>query len=112
MFKALRVIGLIEGISVLVLFFVAMPLKYIWAMPLAVKYAGWSHGLLFMTFVGAIIIAAGLNLLQPMRAFLIVILANIPFGFIFADRMIAADEHQQAQQHAGNASSPNETASE
>lgn len=45
-----RKIGVAEGISMLVLLFIAMPLKH-WAnMPLAVKYVGWAHGILFIAY--------------------------------------------------------------
>jgi integral membrane protein len=40
-----------EGISSTLLFFVAMPLKYIWGMDKAVTYVGWAHGLLFIAYV-------------------------------------------------------------
>jgi integral membrane protein len=46
----LRIIGLIEGISFLVLLGVAMPLKYFAGLPQAVTVVGWIHGLLFITF--------------------------------------------------------------
>jgi len=47
----LRKVGLIEGISLLVLLFIAMPLKYIWNEPGAVKVVGWIHGGLFVLFM-------------------------------------------------------------
>ena len=46
----LRLIGMIEGISFLLLLGIAMPLKYVWGMPIAVKIVGWAHGLLFTAF--------------------------------------------------------------
>ncbi|MDX9751449.1 MAG: DUF3817 domain-containing protein [Flavobacteriales bacterium] len=39
-----------EGISYLVLLLVAMPLKYLADMPLAVTYVGWAHGALFVWY--------------------------------------------------------------
>ena len=48
----LRLLSIVEGISTLVLFFVAMPLKYAADMPLAVTIAGMIHGFLFMGVVG------------------------------------------------------------
>lgn len=47
----LRAIGLLEATSFLLLLCVAMPLKYVWAMPLPVKVTGWAHGVLFIAFV-------------------------------------------------------------
>ena len=46
-----RMIGIAEGISFLVLLGIAMPLKYFYNMPLAVKVCGWIHGALFVTFL-------------------------------------------------------------
>ena len=38
----------VEGISTLVLFLIAMPLKYVVGYPMAVTYVGWVHGVLFV----------------------------------------------------------------
>lgn len=46
-----RMIGIAEGISFLVLLLIAMPLKYIFKIPEAVKIMGWVHGALFITFI-------------------------------------------------------------
>lgn len=43
-------IALVEGISYLVLLGIAMPLKYLMDIPLAVKITGWAHGVLFMAY--------------------------------------------------------------
>ena len=47
----LRSIGTWEGISYLLLLFVAMPLKYIWGHPEAVRVVGMAHGILWMAFI-------------------------------------------------------------
>ena len=47
----LIVAGLIEGCSTLVLFFVAMPMKYYADIPEAVSIVGMIHGLLFIWLV-------------------------------------------------------------
>ncbi|HJN80990.1 MAG TPA: DUF3817 domain-containing protein, partial [Phycisphaerales bacterium] len=47
----LIIIGIIEGLSTLALFFVAMPMKYWYGMPGAVTLAGTIHGLLFIVLV-------------------------------------------------------------
>ncbi len=49
--KRLRVLSIVEGFSTLVLFFVAMPLKYLYGMPLAVTIVGSVHGGLFVALV-------------------------------------------------------------
>jgi len=47
----LRKTGIAEGISFLVLLFIAMPLKYYYNQPMAVKAVGWLHGVLFIAFL-------------------------------------------------------------
>lgn len=47
----LRKAGITEGVSFLVLLCIAMPLKYIFHQPMAVKIFGWAHGILFVTFL-------------------------------------------------------------
>jgi integral membrane protein len=46
-----RMVAVAEGISFLILLGIAMPLKYILKFPLAVKYIGWVHGVLFVAFI-------------------------------------------------------------
>jgi integral membrane protein len=46
-----RKIALLEGWSFIILLFIAMPLKYMFDMPLAVKYVGWAHGALFVVYM-------------------------------------------------------------
>lgn len=47
----LRLIGFLEGISLLILLFVAMPLKYIYRIPEWSKAMGTVHGALFLLFI-------------------------------------------------------------
>ncbi len=46
-----RKIAFAEGVSFLLLLFVAMPLKYLAGLPMAVSIAGALHGLLFIGFL-------------------------------------------------------------
>lgn len=40
-----------EGWSFIILLLIAMPLKYFLGFPLAVKYVGWAHGVLFVAYM-------------------------------------------------------------
>lgn len=51
-FHWFRKIAMAEGVSFLVLLFVAMPLKYLAHFPLAVTVVGGLHGILFVAFLG------------------------------------------------------------
>lgn len=49
--KSFRAVSLLEGISFIILLFIAMPLKYYANSPSAVKYVGMAHGVLFVAFI-------------------------------------------------------------
>lgn len=93
----LRALALLEGTSFLLLLGVAMPLKYLADMPMAVKLVGWAHGLLFMGFLVAIpsgLTAAG----WPWRRAGTLVLASLlPFGPFVLDRSLRTAELQQRQ---------------
>ena len=55
--KSLRTLGMIEGTSTLLLFGLAMPLKYFAGMPLAVTIVGSIHGFLFVGLVAMLLVA-------------------------------------------------------
>lgn len=53
----LRITGIAEGVSFLVLLLIAMPLKYYADLPLAVKIVGWAHGILFMAYTSLVFLS-------------------------------------------------------
>ncbi len=82
----LRVIGLIEGVSFLVLLGIAMPLKYFGGMPEAVKVVGWAHGLLFIGFVALLLVAMNLADWSLRRGAMFFIAALVPCGPFLVDK--------------------------
>lgn len=90
----LRAVSLTEGVSFLVLMLVAMPMKYLWGQPLAVKWVGWAHGILFMA-LGVLILLAMWRASLPLRtAFIVGVAALLPGGPFFADRLLK--RHQES----------------
>lgn len=81
--------GCIEGISTLVLFGIAMPLKYIANMPLAVKIAGNLHGILFVGLVMMLMLAINRVPISKRLALAGIAAAIIPFGPFVYDRWLA-----------------------
>jgi integral membrane protein len=82
----LRKIALLEAVSFLLLLGIAMPLKYMAGMPLAVKIVGWAHGVLFVVFCLALLrawIVARWPIARPIALF---IAALLPFGPFVIDR--------------------------
>jgi integral membrane protein len=51
LFGWFRRVGMLEGISFLVLLGIAMPLKYMMGMPKAVSVVGMAHGVLFVAYL-------------------------------------------------------------
>ncbi|HNJ02497.1 MAG TPA: DUF3817 domain-containing protein, partial [Chitinophagales bacterium] len=81
-------VGKIEGYSYLALLLIAMPLKYMADMPLAVRIAGSIHGILFCAFVYYIVkmlLAKKLDMENAIYAFL---LSIVPFGTFFLRRLL------------------------
>lgn len=86
--KSLRKIGNIEGISYLLLLGVAMPLKYIGNMPMAVKITGSIHGLLFVWFMFALL-RVWLKVKWPYdKIAMAFLLSIIPFGTFYLDKKL------------------------
>ncbi|WP_281890979.1 DUF3817 domain-containing protein [Paenibacillus sp. YYML68] len=84
----LRYIGLYEGISYLVLLFIAMPLKYWAGIPEAVALVGALHGFLFVLFllaVAHVMLARRWSIVWGMLA---VIASLVPFGTFVLDRRL------------------------
>ncbi len=85
-------VGRAEGLSYILLLFVAMPLKYFADMPLAVKYVGWVHGLLFVFYCAAILLA-GLDRRWGIgKMFLFFLAGLLPFGPFVAEKKLLGAE--------------------
>jgi integral membrane protein len=79
-------IGFWEGISYLLLLFVAMPLKYIMHYPEAVRWIGTLHGFLFVGFMVILVyclLTKALSLKAVIRAFLLSLSPVGTFYFSF-----------------------------
>jgi integral membrane protein len=87
-----RVIGIAEGISFLILLLVAMPLKYLFHFPQAVKVFGWVHGALFVGYVWFAFEMYG-NFKKSFGWFIrSFIAAFLPGGTFYTDRDLKKEE--------------------
>ncbi|MEE2660115.1 MAG: DUF3817 domain-containing protein [Planctomycetota bacterium] len=85
MVSVLRRFSLVEGISTLVLFLIAMPLKYVLGYPMVVTYVGWVHGVLFVGLWLMFLTVAGMRKIPFLLALLGMFAAIFPFGPFLID---------------------------
>ena len=88
----IRFTGILEGISFLLVLGVAMPLKYIFDQPLAVRYVGMAHGVLFLILCGLLVHAWGDRKLPFKDAALAFLASLLPFGPFVMDRRLKRHE--------------------
>ncbi len=92
----LRKVALAEAVSYLVLLCIAMPLKYWFEQPLAVKITGMLHGLLFIVFCVALLRVMR-EVRWPLdRCFLIFVASLVPLMPFFLDRRMQEWERETA----------------
>lgn len=83
-----RIVAFFEGVSYILLLFIATPIKYLLDDPQYVKLLGMPHGILFM---GYIVLAFMLkkDMAWTPKQFKMVLLASIiPFGTFYIDRKL------------------------
>ncbi|PAW91964.1 hypothetical protein CKK33_00025 [Mucilaginibacter sp. MD40] len=92
----LRIIAFLEGISLLLLIFIAVPLKYFGHNPAMVKAMGPVHGVLFLLFIYNTI-SVGIEQRWPRSVIYKVLVACvIPFGTFYVDRKVLRKEKSLA----------------
>ena len=84
----LRVIALLEGWSLLLLLFIAMPVKYVLGIPEATQAIGLIHGILFVLFTLATLAISISQRWHVGRVFLVMASSFLPFGTFYVDRKI------------------------
>lgn len=86
MLNTFRIIAFLEGVSYILLLFVAVPVKYLMDDPQYVKMLGMPHGLLFISYITLAILLRS-EFKWNTKNFGIILLASIiPFGTFYIDR--------------------------
>jgi len=88
-----RLIALLEGVSYLVLLFIAMPLKYMANIPEMVKYTGWVHGVLFVLYLVLLLQVWIQYRWSFIKALLAFVASLLPFGTFVLDRKLKTEKH-------------------
>ena len=85
----LRIIAILEGISLLTLVFVAVPMKYGFDNPAFVKMMGPIHGALFLLFLfNTLSVGVEQNWKFKEITWKVLLACIIPFGTFYIDRKI------------------------
>lgn len=87
--RRLRLLGIVEGCSTLLLFLVAMPLKYAADMPMAVTVVGTIHGALFVGLCVMLVIGRSVVPLPDRLVAWGILGAIVPGGPFVVDRHLA-----------------------
>ena len=87
----------VEGISCILLFFVAMPIKYILGEPKVVSIVGMVHGLLWVGVVFALLMAYLDKKLSIKQSAWMLFVSTFPLGMFWVDKKIVALEKSNQQ---------------
>ena len=91
-----RIVAFWEGISFLLLLFVAMPLKYGFGIDMAVRIVGMAHGVLFLGYCVTLALAA--RLLGARRSLLAFVLSVVPGGTFWFEGRLRHEERELERQ--------------
>jgi integral membrane protein len=86
---SLRLLGNIEGISYLLLLGIAMPMKYFFGFPMAVKIVGMAHGVLFIAYCLLLALQMKANKWNLLFGIYLFVATLVPFGTFVTDRKLA-----------------------
>ena len=94
----LRRAALAEAVTLLALFCVAMPIKYIAGDPWAVSVVGPVHGLMFMIFLWFVNRSRAEGLINAKGAFRLIVGAFIPVGGFINERWLRQQQTEPGVQ--------------
>ena len=83
-----RVAAWVTGVGLLVLVFIAMPLKYFFGEPRPVALVGMMHGFLYMAYIVCTLILAERCRWRPLDAVVILLAGTIPIASFVAERQV------------------------
>ena len=92
----LRIIGIFEGVSFLLLLGVAVPLKYFASLPIAVKVSGWIHGMLFVAYLFALVDVWSTYKWKFKKVIGAFLAAILPFGTFVLEKQLRKEEEAMA----------------
>ncbi|MBC6612383.1 DUF3817 domain-containing protein [Hymenobacter sp. BT507] len=94
----LRLLGLLEGVSLLLLVGVAVPLKHLYGDASLVRALGPLHGLLFLLYLlGTLRVGVEQHWRFAHTTWKVLVASCVPFGTLYVERKILAPLQRQAR---------------
>ena len=81
-----RIIAFLEGVSYILLLFIAVPIKYSLGDSTYVKLLGMPHGVLFVAYLLLAIIIKNNEKWNKTELFIVLICSIVPFGTFYIDK--------------------------
>lgn len=92
MLKTFRLISIIEGLSLITLFFIAMPAKYYFAAFDIVWQVGMTHGLLWMSYVVLSLVVSHKQGWSVVFWMIVLVASVVPFACFFLDKKLVKQQ--------------------
>lgn len=86
MLKLFKIIAILEGVSSVLLFFFAMPMKYLLNNKIFMRPIGMGHGLLFVAFIAITIFFAFYKKWTSQKVLVFMFFSIIPCGTFYIDK--------------------------
>lgn len=93
MFDTFRSLSLIEGISLITLFFIAMPAKYYLGMPVIVPLVGTTHGLLFISYLVLSLVVSHHYKWSLLKWLMVLAVGFTPFACFLLEKRLKRETH-------------------
>ena len=92
-----RVMAWVTGVMLLILVFVAMPVKYIGDDDSLVRIVGVAHGWLYIAYIITVLTLAYQGRWRPLRTLLVLLAGTVPFASFVAERKGVAIARRERQ---------------
>ena len=92
-----RVMAWVTGVMLLILVFVAMPVKYIGDDDSLVRIVGVAHGWLYIVYIITVLTLAYQGRWRPLRTLLVLLAGTVPFASFVAERKVVAAARRERQ---------------
>lgn len=88
-----RIVAFLEGLSFILLLFIAVPIKYLYEDPTYVKLLGMPHGLLFVAYVVLVVYLWSDFNLNNSKRWMILLASIVPFGTFYIEYRYLRTNH-------------------